>query len=248
MNRAIVLISFLILTVGISSCLSTREDEFMKDKFITLQETYFPDGTVKEEWQVYPEDSTSGRYLKFNESGVVIEEHWYVNNQLEGPLITYYDNGVIAEYEVYRNQGKYGDAYKFDSLGKITEYSFHQGKGYGSFKIDYIENAIESDLGVKYFDYVFHKNDSKDPRFFDCEFFYARPPYSKIRMTLTELDEDSVPLNRFDLPLDTFSFHHQKYYTSNKEIRFTLEYFIEDTVYSFRDTAGMEHRIVPKKK
>ncbi len=228
------------------SCLSPGEESPGKEKYVTRKVNYFPDGTVAEMWQVYPDDSTSGRYLKFNPSGVVVEEHNYTKNQLDGPLIKYYQNGVVAEYGVYRNEAKYGDAFKFDSLGTLTEYTFHQGKEYESFKIDYQKLTIESSLGSKYLDLIIHKNNADQPKFFDCEIIYVRPPYSNIRITLTELDEDSLAINSFDLPLDTFSYRHQKHYTSNKELRFSVDYYLEDTLFGVHDTAGLSHNIIPK--
>ncbi len=238
MKYFVPLISLLIFTASINSCLNPKE-EVMQDEFVTLKVNHYPDGTTKEEWKVYPDDSSSGRYLKFNQAGWLAEEHWYVDNKREGPFIKYHSNGEISEYSTYINERKMGDAYKYDSTGNVVTYSFHYGSEKPLFLVDYIDNHVENELRAVYFDLVNNQKPPTDSGHFEGDIIYVRPPNSKLRITLTETDKNDSVTQRIELPMDTFSYRYTKDYEGNMDLKFSVECQFYDSVLQFSDTTEL---------
>ena len=199
MNQKLLWILSLIAIVFLTSCSLRNGEHIQSDQFVTGKMSYYPNNSIKEKWEVYPDDPYSGRYSFYNEEGIVVEEHWYENRSSRGPTIKYHANGVVSNYMIYENDSVIiGNVYTVDSTGNVYEY-FYYCDDKPLFMLDYVDKAIFSKL-----DSIFFQVDGSwevigDSGYYESDIFILNPPVSDVQISYLEFGQDSSEVRRMDL-------------------------------------------------
>lgn len=122
-----------------------------------VMENSYPNGQVKERYQVNKEEQKNGSYTLFYEDGKTKEESHYANGVLNGERKLYYPNGNIEIMENYEN-GVFEGIYKdYHENGKLRgETMYEQGELNGVYKSYYENGQLKEEVS-------FQKNEENGP-------------------------------------------------------------------------------------
>ncbi|HQF48887.1 MAG TPA: hypothetical protein PLZ71_09550, partial [Flavobacterium alvei] len=94
-------------------------ENYSKGKLEGLRSVFYPNGKIAEEI-VYKNDLKNGPYKRYTESGIIIEESNYINNQYEGlAIFRDPDDGTIVSKGKFVN-GKKAGIWQFFAKGKLV--------------------------------------------------------------------------------------------------------------------------------
>lgn len=94
-------------------------ENYSKGKLEGLRSVFYPNGKIAEEI-VYKNDLKNGAYKRYTESGIIIEESNYINNQYEGlAIFRDPDDGTIVSKGKFVN-GKKAGIWQFFAKGKLV--------------------------------------------------------------------------------------------------------------------------------
>ncbi len=226
----------LLFCLSIFSACGTNTEEEKPRKTFVFKESFYPDSTLKERWERFEDDTLKGVYSLFSPEGWLQEEHWFYGKKAEGPRIAYYSNGQIKNQSLYYQEHPYGDSYAYDSTGSIIEYQFTWFKGFYSFEVNYETGIKGTNMWEIYFCPVFKNGFPLDSGTLKAKIGYARPPSSRVSISILELDDDSLVSSRIELPLDTFIYDYQKTYSETEPAHFAITYTWYDSILGFSDS------------
>lgn len=95
-------------------------ENYSKGKLEGLRSVFYPNGKIAEEI-IYKNDLKNGFYKRYTESGIIIEESNYKNNQFEGlAIFRDADDGTIVSKGKFVN-GKKAGIWQFFEKGKLVK-------------------------------------------------------------------------------------------------------------------------------
>ena len=202
--------------------------------------SFYPNGSLMGIWQVYPDDHLTGRYLLYNEAGVVKEEHWFKDTLLNGPVIKYHPNGIISDYMIYKDDSiVIGDAYTVDSAGVISQYYYYRNNK-PAFMLDYVDKAVFSKFDSVFFQIEGSWTSNGDSGLYEANVFIMEPPTLDAQISYIEFAPDSSEVKRVKLPLQTGTYQYNKQFALEEGLSIALEYIAHDPNLGIQDTL-IEH-------
>lgn len=117
---------------------------FRDEKVYTLKE-YSPEGKIIgiNEYVIRNDDTIfHGKFINYNEKGIIVSEGQFIDNEPNGICSYYYDNGDLESFH-YREKSKITlESTFYDTTGLINKYVMYTDSGKSCFIIRYDEKGV----------------------------------------------------------------------------------------------------------
>jgi hypothetical protein len=122
---------------------------FRDEKVYTLNE-YSPDGKIIgiNEYVIRNGDTIfHGKFINYNEKGIIVSEGQFIDNEPNGICSYYYDDGKIESTHYRENSKITLESTFYDTIGLINKYVMYNDFGKSCFIISYDEKGVREYRG-----------------------------------------------------------------------------------------------------